>query len=69
MALIECIPNVSEGRRADVIGRLADRVGRPRTIQASYAPEMAALVQGLRMRIAEARSQEDSSEHAPEIAA
>lgn len=43
--------------------------GRPRTIQASYAPEMAALVQALRMRIAEARSQEDSSEHAPEIAA
>lgn len=43
--------------------------GRPRTIQASYAPEMAALVQALRMRIAEARSQEDAAEHAPEIAA
>ncbi len=42
--------------------------GRPRTIEASYAPEMAALVQALRMRIAEARSQEDS-EQSQEVAA
>src|SRR5262249_35301045 len=26
MALIECIPNVSEGRRADVVARLADAI-------------------------------------------
>jgi NitT/TauT family transport system ATP-binding protein len=36
--------------------------GRPRTIEASYAPEMAALVQALRMRIAEARSQEEGAD-------
>jgi len=41
---------------------------RPRTIQSSYAPEMAALVQALRMRIAEARSQEDQAE-SQEVAA
>ena len=34
---------------------------RPRTVQSSYAPEMATLVQALRMRIAEARSQEDDA--------
>src|SRR5207302_8753214 len=26
MSLIECIPNVSEGRRADVVARLADAI-------------------------------------------
>lgn len=33
---------------------------RPRTVESSYAPDMAALVQSLRMRIAEARAVEDS---------
>lgn len=35
--------------------------GRPRTIESSYAPEMAALVQALRLRIAQARSEEEPS--------
>jgi NitT/TauT family transport system ATP-binding protein len=35
--------------------------GRPRTIESSYAPEMAALVQALRLRIAQARSEDDVS--------
>jgi NitT/TauT family transport system ATP-binding protein len=34
---------------------------RPRTVESSYAPEMAALVQSLRMRIAQARAVEDSA--------
>ncbi len=42
---------------------------RPRTIESSYAPEMAALVQALRLKIAEARSQEDASALAGEAAA
>ena len=33
--------------------------GRPRTVESSYAPEMAALVQSLRLRIAQARSEEE----------
>lgn len=34
--------------------------GRPRTVESSYAPEMAALVQSLRLRIAQARSEEEA---------
>jgi NitT/TauT family transport system ATP-binding protein len=33
---------------------------RPRTLESSYAPEFAALVQQLRMRIAEARRESDA---------
>lgn len=35
--------------------------GRPRTIESSYAPEMTALVQALRLRIARARSDEGAA--------
>lgn len=36
---------------------------RPRTVESSYAPEMAALVQSLRLRIAQARAEEEPSIH------
>ena len=41
---------------------------RPRTVESSYAPEMATLVQSLRLRIAQARNDQDALDHEEQTA-
>jgi NitT/TauT family transport system ATP-binding protein len=41
---------------------------RPRTVESSYAPEMATLVQSLRLRIAQARNDQESLDHEEQTA-
>jgi NitT/TauT family transport system ATP-binding protein len=51
-----CVMSARPGR---ILEERAVPFARPRTVEASYAPDVAALVQALRLRIAEARTQDE----------